>query len=95
MPRSVAEEVAGSLAGRPQNRDALVFTAPMGGPLSRADFVRNCFKPAVVATNEAIAKLPKERRPALLPDGLRFYDLRHTCASLLIAQGASVKATHG
>ena len=36
--------------------------------------------------------LPKERRPALLPDGLRFYDLRHTCASLLIAQGASVKA---
>jgi integrase len=30
--------------------------------------------------------------PAPLPDGLRFYDLRHTCASLLIAQGASVKA---
>jgi integrase len=92
MPRSVAEVVAGSLAGRPQNRDALVFTAPKGGPLIRADFVRNCFKPAVVAANEAIAKLPKERRPALLPDGLRFYDLRHTCASLLIAQGASIKA---
>jgi hypothetical protein len=30
-PRSVAEEVAGLLAGRPQNRDALVFTAPKGG----------------------------------------------------------------
>jgi integrase len=28
----------------------------------------------------------------VLPNGLRFYDLRHTCASLLIAQGASVKA---
>jgi len=27
-----------------------------------------------------------------LPEGLRFYDLRHTCASLLIAHGASVKA---
>ena len=36
--------------------------------------------------------MPKDRRPDLLPDGLRFYDLRHTCASLLIAQGASVKA---
>ena len=30
-------------------------------------------------------------RAAGLPEGLRLYDLRHTCASL-IAQGASVKA---
>jgi integrase len=35
-------------------------------------------------------------RPALpkvgLPDGVRMHDLRHTCASLLIAEGANVKA---
>jgi integrase len=86
VPRSVVEEVAGSLAARPHSSEALVFTAPMGGPLSRADFVRNYFNPAVLAANEAIGKEPKERRPAPLPDGLRFYDLRHTCASLLIAQ---------
>jgi integrase len=92
MPRSVAEEVGASLAGRPHDREALVFAAPMGGPLSRADFVRCYFKPAVRTANEAMTKLAKGQRPTPLPDGLRFYDLRHTCASLLIAQGASVKA---
>jgi integrase len=85
-------EIAASLATRPHDREALVFTAPMGGPLGRADFVRAYVKPAVLAANEAMSRLSKDQRPVLLLEGLRFYDLRHTCASLLIAQGASVKA---
>jgi integrase len=92
IPRSVVEEVGAQLLGRPHGLEDLVFTAPRGGPLDRATFVRAYLKPAVLAANEAIVKLPKAERPALLPQGLRFYDLRHTCASLLIAQGATVKA---
>jgi integrase len=80
------------LLGRPRGLKDLVFTAPRGGPLDRATFVRAYLKPAVLAANEAIVKLPRAERPALLPQGLRFYDLRHTCASLLIARGATVKA---
>jgi hypothetical protein len=33
-----------------------------------------------------------EHRPTLLPEDLRLYDLRHTAASLMIRQGASIKA---
>jgi integrase len=78
LPRSICEELAAGLAGRPRDPEALVFTAPLGGPLRPHTWVKSFFKPAV--------------RAAGLPEGLRLYDLRHTCASLLIAQGASVKA---
>jgi integrase len=50
----------------------------LGGPLRPHTSVTNFFKPAL--------------RAAGLPEALRLYDLRHTCASLLIAQGASLEA---
>ncbi|HEY4725823.1 MAG TPA: tyrosine-type recombinase/integrase, partial [Actinomycetota bacterium] len=64
--------------GRPRDPEDLVFPAPLGGPLRPHTWIKSFFKPAV--------------RAAGLPEDLRLYDLRHTCASLLIAQGASVKA---
>jgi integrase len=78
LPRSIADELGGYLAGRPHDPEALVFTAPRGAPLRWSKWGTAFFKPAL--------------RAAGLPEGLRLYDLRHTCASLLIAQGASVKA---
>jgi integrase len=78
LPRSVADELGGYLAGRPRDPEDLVFPAPLGGPLRPHTWIKSFFKPAV--------------RAAGLPEDLRLYDLRHTCASLLIAQGASVKA---
>jgi integrase len=78
LPRFLCDELGAYLAGRPHGRDDLVFTAPLGGPLRESKFVPGYFKPAA--------------RAAGLPGTLRFYDLRHTAASLLIREGASVKA---
>jgi integrase len=78
LPRFLAELLGEHLAGRPADPDALVFTAPLGGPLRERKFLHDQLKPAA--------------RRAGLPDALRAHDLRHTAASLLIRQGASVKA---
>lgn len=60
--------------------DALVFTSFEGAPLRQGNFYRRHYKPAVRAA------LPERLH------GLRFHDLRHTAASLLIAAGAHPKA---
>jgi integrase len=92
LPRSVAEELGAYLADRPHGPGDLVFTAPRGGPLRESKFVPGRFKPAIGAANEAIADVDQDGRPAALPEDLRLYDLRHTAASLMIRQGASIKA---
>lgn len=66
-----------SVPGRFPNVDGHVFSSAEGMALRRRNFYRRHYKPAVV-------------RAGLDPD-LRFHDLRHTCAALLIAQGAHAK----
>jgi integrase len=58
--------------------DALVFTADRGGPLRNGGFHSRVWKPVVATTN--------------LPSDLTPHELRHTCATLLIARGADPKA---
>ncbi|NIA26335.1 MAG: tyrosine-type recombinase/integrase [Gammaproteobacteria bacterium] len=60
---------------------ALVFTSYEGGPLRNSNFRRRIW-------NGAVAE-------AGLVPGLRIHDLRHTCASLLIAEGAHPRAVMG
>jgi integrase len=57
--------------------DALVFTSPDGGPLRYGNFARRFWKRALGDAG-------------LEPTGL--HALRHTCATLLIAHGAPIKA---
>jgi integrase len=54
----------------------LVFTTGVGTPISRADLITRSFKPLL--------------RRADLPD-IRFHDLRHTCATLLLGEGVNAK----
>jgi integrase len=62
----------------PDEPAALVFTSTQGAPLRNSNFRRQFWYTAV--------------EQADLPQGLRIHDLRHTCASLLIAAGANPKA---
>ena len=58
--------------------NALVFTSPLRQPLRNSNFRRKIWTQAVESAG--------------LAPGLRIHDLRHTCASLLITQGAHPKA---
>jgi integrase len=75
LPRFLGEMLSAHLERYPPV-DGFLFTSAEGCPLRR-NFYRRDFKPCV--------------RAAGLPEDLRFHDLRHTCAALLIAQGAHPK----
>lgn len=77
IPPFLASMLSDHLLARPGGPEALVFVGRDGAPLRRTAFRTRHWKPAV--------------KKAGLPDALRFHDLRHTCASLLIAQGAHPK----
>lgn len=62
------------LAGPHWQEHGFVFTSPAGTPLDGQNFYNRCFKPMLIKAG--------------LPD-IRFHDLRHSCASLLLAQGVS------
>ncbi|MFF4270151.1 tyrosine-type recombinase/integrase [Streptomyces sp. NPDC001536] len=76
LPRSFADELGELGTGR--KADALLFTAPEGGPLRYANFRSRVFDPAVKAAG-------------LDGMGITPHKLRHTAASLAIAAGADVK----
>jgi integrase len=54
-----------------------VFTSPEGGPLNSRNFRRRVWQLALEAAG--------------LPASLRMHDLRHTCAALMISEGANPK----
>jgi integrase len=75
VPEFLAEMLEEHLADAPPSD--FVFVRPDGTWLRRATFRRAHWKPAVTAAG--------------LDPALRFHDLRHSCAGLLIAQGVHPK----
>lgn len=79
LPRFVAEMLGERLIDVSDEPGSLVFTAPGGGPLRYANVRRRIWNPARARAGGDLA--------AITP-----HDLRHTCASLMRAAGADVKA---
>ncbi|WP_051344095.1 tyrosine-type recombinase/integrase [Alicyclobacillus herbarius] len=55
----------------------MVFTSENGEPIHKRNLIRRHFKPILKAAG--------------LPENIRLYDLRHTCATLLLAAGENPK----
>jgi integrase len=64
-------------AGAEWQDHGLVFTTTIGSPLNISKLTRNHFKPAL--------------KRAELPCNVRLYDLRHSCATLLLQAGENPK----
>jgi integrase len=75
VPPFLVDVLAQQMAEYPSSD--YLFTATEGGPVRHRNFSARHFRPAV------------ER--AGLPDELRFHDLRHTCAALMIASGCHLQ----
>jgi integrase len=67
----------------------LVFVSDVGTPLEPRNLNRH-FKALVKKANDLIAAANKDRAEPipLIPETIRIHDLRHSCATFLIAQGA-------
>ena len=77
VARSVMRQVEDHLARFVDaDPDALVFTAPRGGPLARSLFARRVWRPAA--------------KRAALP-GITFHGLRHSFVAILVAAGCNVR----
>jgi integrase len=79
LPVFLDDPLALLVEDRAADPEAFTFLSPQGKQLRHGNFYRHHFRPAVANA---------------LPDkpGLRFHDLRHTCASLLIHLNENPKA---
>ncbi len=79
LPPFVSEMLGRHLEDVPNDPEALIFTEPQGGLLRYSNFRRAVWDPARSRAGEVLEDITP-------------HHLRHTCASLMRAAGADVKA---
>lgn len=91
LPRFLVAMLEAHLADFP-TENGLVFTSPEGTPLRR-NFYRRQYLPALISSgvDGELCLCDDSTCPRRHGPLYRFHDLRHTCAALLIAQGAHPK----
>jgi integrase len=73
------------------NIGAPVFCTRPGNYVGKSNMIRQSFKPVLAKANRTAVEQAEGGEPALLP-AIRFHDLRHTHATLLLSRGESIKA---
>ena len=84
--RQAEERIA---AGPAWTNHDLVFTTTLGGPVNRNNLVKRNLRSALVKAE--IGEWVGEGRKRRFIPKIRLYDLRHTCATLLLAAGINPK----
>jgi integrase len=93
LPRPLVEMLAVHMAAvglTAEDREALLFTAPGGGPLRYTNWLRRSWYPATIATGlgQMVEDAATGRRRY---EGLGFHDLRRAAATGLVGAGVDVK----
>jgi integrase len=93
LPRVLIEMLTAHMAARGltgDDRDALLFTAPGGGPLRYTNWLRRSWYPATIAAGLG-RMVEDEATGRRRYEGLGFHDLRRASATGLVAAGVDVK----
>lgn len=82
LPIPLPDLLAEHIAPYAQDKEAFVFRSPDGGPLRHGNFYARHYRPTVARLVQSGA-FPPDLEP------LRFHDLRHTAATLMINQAGA------